>query len=266
MSTIRVTTNFNISLEFSAAPFHYRLFAWFIDVLVLVFYCLGAYKVIELLNSGRSADDDNVWAILMVLMLPFLTYHLICEVTLNGQSVGKRILGLRVVDEEGGRPGLGQFIIRWLIRTSDYMVIVIAIYAPVGFGGDASLFWQVAAAFCLLLTDIILVNASTKGQRLGDMLAHTMLIRTKEKAGIEETIYLQVREDYVPSFPQVMALSDRDINAMKGILDAAVKHGDYNLAFRAAEKIKHHLKIESALSPFDFLEVLMKDYNHLSAN
>jgi hypothetical protein len=77
---------------------------------------------------------------------------------------------------------------------------------------------------------------------------------------------LQVKDNYTPAFPQVMSLSDRDINALKGILDAAKKHDDYNLANRAAGKIKNHLKIESSMSAFDFLEILLKDYNYLSSN
>jgi hypothetical protein len=59
-------------------------------------------------------------------------------------------------------------------------------------------------------------------------------------------------------------LSDRDINAIKSILEIARRKGDYSMAENAATKVKNHLRIESNLSPFDFLEVLLKDYNYLS--
>ena len=36
------------------------------------------------------------------------------------------------------------------------------------------------------------------------------------------------------------------------------------MAEAAAYKIKTHLKIESAMPAFDFLDVLLKDYNYLS--
>ncbi len=268
MSAIKVSTAFNIHLEFTAAPFHKRLFAWLLDVVVLLLYAIGAFKLVWLLTSANApfaVSKETIWVLMMILMIPFFTYHVVCEIVLNGQSIGKRIMRLQVVTEKGGRPGIGQFIIRWVIRTSDYMVVVIAIYAPIGFGGNARFFWQVAAAFGLLVADIILVNTSKKNQRLGDILAHTILISTSEKAAIEDTIFLEVDEHYAPTFSQVMALSDRDINSLKSILDAAKKQGDYNLAERASEKLKAHLKIETQLSPFEFLEVLLKDYNHLSA-
>ena len=267
MSIIRVATNFNIDLEFAAAPFHRRFLAWLLDVCVLLLYFLFVSKVLWVSgdNQGALQNEEAQIVLQMILVIPALMYHFICEVLLKGQSVGKRIMDLRVVTEEGGRPSVGQLLIRWFIRTSDYMVILIMLYAPVGFGGDTQFFWQVAAAFGLLVADIILANSSRKNQRLGDMLAHTMLIRSQQKADIHETIFLEVREGYTPQFPEVMRLSDRDINALKGILDAAKKSDDYNLADRAAEKIKNHLHIQSHLSPFDFLEILLKDYNFLSA-
>jgi uncharacterized RDD family membrane protein YckC len=197
MSTIHVNTTFNIDLEFEAAPFHRRLFAWFFDIIVLIFDAYTAFQVLAYLS--RKSDEnsgESIAAVFMVLILPVLTYHLFSELPMNGQSIGKRIMGLRVVNENGGRPSISQFIIRWIIRTSDYMVIVIALNAPLGFNADQNFFLQVAAAYGLLVTDIILVNSSKKNQRLGDMLAHTMLIKTNQKATIHDTIFLQVKNNY----------------------------------------------------------------------
>ena len=36
------------------------------------------------------------------------------------------------------------------------------------------------------------------------------------------------------------------------------------MAMNAAERIKAHLQINSDMSPFDFLDTLLKDYNYLS--
>ena len=48
------------------------------------------------------------------------------------------------------------------------------------------------------------------------------------------------------------------------ILETARKKGDFNMAEAASYKIKAHLKIESTIPPFDFLDLLLKDYNYLS--
>jgi len=268
MSAIRIVTSFNIDLEFTAASFHRRLIAWILDVIVLLFYIYIVFKLIRSFENGAVSNDDEerTWAVVLLMIIPIITYHLLCEIFMNGQSVGKRIMGLRVVNENGGRPAISQFIIRWLIRTSDYMIVVILLYGPVAATQNMGFFWKISAAFALFMADVILMNSTQKHQRLGDILAHTLLIRTEEKADLQDTIFLQLKDDYRPSFPQVMVLSDRDINALKSILDTAKKHHDLQLANRAAEKIQVHLKIETNMSPFDFLEVLLKDYNYLSAS
>lgn len=265
MSVIRIMTNFNIELEFPAAPFHRRLFAWILDIIILFFYGWLAVNVMEWFDTNLG--NRSSLAVFVILLIPLLTYHLICEATMNGQSFGKKIMGIRVVNENGGQPGIGQLTVRWLIRTSDIMAFSLILSVPAAAAsGNGRFFWQVAIPLGLFMTDVILVNASKKQQRLGDMLAHTLLIKANQKHSIQDTVFLNIADTYKPSFPQVMQLSDRDMNSLKSILDTAKKRGDFNLAAMASEKIKNHLKIETSLSPFDFLEVLLKDYNYLSAN
>ncbi|HEV8285738.1 MAG TPA: RDD family protein [Chitinophagaceae bacterium] len=267
MGVIKVPTTFNIDLEFEIPEFHRRLFAWAIDIVFIYIYCRVAIAILS--RSISSADvfskDGlyNIWGLWMMILIPVFVYHLVCEISMNGQSIGKKIMGIKVVSENGGRPGISQFIIRWLIRTSDYIYVAIiytADYLP-----DKTIVLILLAIYApLTIIDIILVVSSKKGQRLGDILAHTILVSTKPRGSMEETIFMEVADNYVPVFPQIMKLSDKDINAIKSILDTARKKGDFNLAAMASEKIKSHLKIDSPMSPFDFLDTLLKDYNYLS--
>lgn len=269
MSVIRIATTFNIDLEFTAAPFGRRLLAWALDLLLQVFYLIIAFRFLHWLMRGMdpSSDNDyNLWAVMLLLMLPFFIYHFACELLLNGQSIGKRITGIRVVNTTGGRPSISQFVIRWLIRTSDYAVLLIILNGPYAVMFGSAFFSAMGASVLLLFSDVVLVNSTRLHQRLGDILAHTILISTKQSGAIEDTLFLQVAESYVPQFPQVMQLTDRDINSVKSLLDAANKRHDYDLAERAATKIKNHLSIKTDSSAFDFLETLLKDYNHLAAH
>lgn len=267
MGIVKVATSFNIDLEFEIPEFHRRLFAWLIDVAIQIIYLRIAVKLLSnsLSTSDFSSEDAqyNAWGLWMMIIVPIFTYHLICELAMNGQSIGKKIMGIRVVNENGARPGLSQFIIRWLIRTGDYTMIAI-ILLNVFILINKELLVFLGASLVLLLTDIILVVSSKKGQRLGDILAHTILVRTKTQGSMEQTVFMEVADNYIPVFPQIMKLSDKDINAIKSILDTARKKGDFNLAAMASEKVKSHLKIDSPMSPFDFLDTLLKDYNYLS--
>jgi uncharacterized RDD family membrane protein YckC len=267
MSLIRVATTFNIDLEFTAAPFGRRLIAWALDLLLQIFYLLLAFRTLRWIMKGLdpSSDNDyNLWAVMLLLMLPFFTYHFLCELLMNGQSVGKRIMSIRVVNTNGGRPSISQLVIRWLIRTSDYAVLMILLYAPYAMMFGTNFFSAMGASLLLLFTDVVLVNSTKNGQRLGDLLAHTLLISTKQTGSIEDTLFLHVEEKYIPKFHEVMRLTDRDINSIKSLLDTATRRQDYELAERASAKIKNHLSLQCNLSAFEFLETLLKDYNYLA--
>ena len=263
MAVLTLPTSFNIDLEFEVPEFHRRMFAWIIDLVLQVFYLIIAYRLYDeyvRAHVNEITFENEPW-IDRIIILPVILYHIICEITMNGQSVGKRLLGMRIVNENGGRASLSQFLIRNLIRTSDYMILIIIVYGRL-FG--PYIIWILLGSIGLLITDIILVVSNKKSQRLGDILAHTILVNTRAKGSMEETVFMEVADDYVPVFPQIMKLSDKDINAIKSILDTARRKGDFNLAAMASEKIKSHLKIDSPIQPFDFLDTLLKDYNYLS--
>jgi uncharacterized RDD family membrane protein YckC len=268
MGAIKVPTNFNIDLEFEIPEFYRRLLALLIDFIILFFYYKIAMKIFLWIQENNNVFEDDTWhnltAVWLILFLPMLMYHIILEITMNGQSVGKKIMGLKVVNENGGKPAISQFLIRWMIRDIWFFFLLLIGLQSASTSNGAEGVFMVIISLAYFITDIVLVVSSKKGQRIGDILAHTILIRTNTRSDIEETVFQEVADNYVPSFPQIMQLSDRDINAIKSILESARKKGDFQTAANAADKIKNHLKIESAMSPFDFLEVLLKDYNYLS--
>ncbi|HEY6505461.1 MAG TPA: RDD family protein [Chitinophagaceae bacterium] len=268
MSVIKVPTSFNIDVEFDIPEFYRRLIALLIDLLIQFFY----YKIAEQVfySIARSSDvfeidtQYNLGAVWVLFLLPILLYHAVLEITMNGQSVGKKIMSLKVVNENGGRPSISQFLIRWMIRDIWFLILLIIGIQATDAGDKGEGAFIIILVLGYFVTEIVLVVSSKKGQRIGDILAHTILIRTNAHTSIEETVFQEVADNYTPSFPQIMHLSDKDINAIKSILETAKKKGDFNIAATASEKIKAHLKIDSSMSPFDFLEVLLKDYNYLS--
>jgi len=268
MPLIKIPTSFNLDIEFEVAEFHRRLLAWLLDVFIQVVYIIIYYKIFnEIDRNNQYARPAGVVVLEIIFWMPVIFYYLVFEVITNGQSIGKKIIGLRVVNENGGRASISQFIIRWLIRVSDLMIIILLLILMISSGlafADPELRWFLIVIILLMFADIILVASSKKAQRLGDLLAHTIIVRTKAKGAIQDTVFLEVEDNYVPTFPQIMQLSDKDINAIKSILDTAHKKGDFQLASTAAEKIKNHLNITSAMNPFDFLATALKDYNYLS--
>ncbi|MFT3702328.1 MAG: RDD family protein [Agriterribacter sp.] len=260
MSKISIPTNFNIDLEFEATPFHIRMFSWIIDLVLLILYWIVAANLYgSIMGSGMGGYD--MWAVQLLILVPLYLYHLVCEVVFNGQSLGKKLLGIRVVNDNGGKASFSQYMIRWLLRSSDLMIPIILILIILRNSEYLKVLWITVVMF---IADLILIGTNKYGKRLGDLAAGTMLIMAKPKGNIEDTIFMEVEDSYIPAFPQVMRLSDRDINTIKGILDTGRKIGNAEMVENAAVRVKNVLAIQDQMSAFDFLDTLLKDYNYLS--
>jgi uncharacterized RDD family membrane protein YckC len=239
MSSIRIPTSFNIDLEFEIPEFHRRLLAWLIDSAIIILYWIMAYRILGSMLGNRGLNGHDNWSLVEITGIPPLLYYLLSEIWTDGQSVGKKIMRIRVINMNGGKPSLGQYVIRWLLRLVDLTITLGA-----------------GAFFSVIFTKY--------AQRIGDLAAGTIIISTNPKIGLEETIFMEIASDYVPRFPQVMQLSDRDLNTIRSLLQRARSSDNFDIAATASEKVKSVLKIESHMEPFEFLETLLMDYNRIS--
>ena len=254
MALVKMDTGFNIEVDFAISPFHKRLFAWMIDLMV----CWFIVKVSALLTG---IDSMFIWvspwslqgAIISLLVL---FYHLISEIAFNGKSLGKMALNIKVVTAEGGQPSLGQYLLRWSFRLLDFPLIILVMLA------QREIPWW---CFPLLFLGLICVIATKMSQRIGDLAAGTIVIDLKNDTSWQDTVFTEVEASYQPKYPKVMQLSDRDINTLKSIIENVKKKNDYDLSMRIADRIKSKLKMESDQDSLDFLETLLKDYNYYSA-
>jgi uncharacterized RDD family membrane protein YckC len=254
MLLVKLDTGFNIEVEFALSPFHRRFFAWLIDVTIQGTYLyLGA----KLLNGLVSIDwDSQIWGVVLYL-LPFIFYHLISEIMMNGQSVGKMVMQIKVMTLQGGEPSISQYLIRWLFRIIDFPILLFA-----GTLSGYSTWWVVLFIFA----GLICVIATPKSQRVGDLVAGTILIDLKKRTSWQDTVFTEVESTYQPRYPQVMQLSDRDINTLKNIIETVKKRNDYDLSIKIAYRIQSKLKMTSDQDSLEFLQTLLKDYNYYATN
>jgi hypothetical protein len=190
-------------------------------------------------GKGSGVDGHDSWSLVEITGIPPLLYYLLSEIWTAGQSVGKKIMRIRVINMNGGKPSLGQYVIRWLLRLVDFSITLGA-----------------GAFFSVIF--------SKYSQRIGDLAAGTILISTNPKIGLDETIFMEIASDYIPRFPQVMQLTDRDLNTIRSLLQRARSSDNFDIAATASEKVKSVLKIDSPMEPFEFLETLLMDYNRIS--
>ncbi len=252
MLQVKLDTGFNIEVDFMIAPFIKRFFAWLIDFIILLSWAIIIRKLVRI---GHEEDWMMPYWVIFLITLPALLYYPVLEILLNGQTVGKKAMQIKVIAADGGNPSISQFIIRWLFRLIDFP------YWILGAIMTGELPWWTAI---LLFGGIGCLIATPYTQRIGDVVAGTILIDTRNLTSWEDTVFTELKDDYQPRYPQVMQLSDKDINTLKGIISAVRRKSDYDLSIRIAARIRSKLHIEDEEDSLEFLQTLLKDYNYYS--
>lgn len=257
VAEIKIGTVFNIDLEFETAPLQKRIAAYAIDLIILTVYLIVwkyiLYDVFELHLGSHTGLDT------LVISLPMLLYPLLCEMYFHGQTIGKMLMNIRVISMNGGEPDVSQYIVRWTTRFFEWPFLFgYIVYS--GFDLFAYLF--VTILFGIFV--VIIIAMTDKNQRLGDLAAGTVVVNTKTSMNIHDTIFMEVQtNDYQVTYPEVMRLSDRDINTIQSVLKQSYKYGD-EIADKVARRIQEVLNITTKESSQSFLEKLLEDYNYLA--
>ncbi len=239
MDGIKISTTQNVELEYQAAGVGLRILATLLDGIFI-----GVYLTLVFLIIGLTADSHFMYrheylamTLLIIAFLPVMLYHFLSETFMNGQSFGKKIVGIKVVKLNGTQPGIGSFALRSLLRVIDM---------------------QLLSGLVALLS----VALSEKSQRLGDMAAGTTVIKLNSKITLRDTILYKEQSNYKIVFTQVELLSDKDVAIIKEVLDYAVVNNKPEAIKALADKVKAKMGVESTLKDDTFLKTVLLDYSH----
>lgn len=243
MSQIAINTSQNVNINFNIANVGDRMIAFILDLLIKVAYGIAVFYIFfNLLNLGYLLDGLDRWsvmAIYIMLLFPTVVYPVVLESLMEGQTPGKKVMKIRVVKIDGYQAGFGDYLIRWVFRIID-----------TSFAG---------------IVGLISIIVSKNNQRLGDIASGTAVISLKNNINISHTILENIKEDYIPTFPQVIALSDNDMRIIKDNYIKAVRVDDRQVISKLSDKIKSLLKLEidpTKMTERQFIGVIIKDYNY----
>jgi uncharacterized membrane protein SpoIIM required for sporulation/uncharacterized RDD family membrane protein YckC len=159
-ATVDVETPEQVLVSYTLAGVGTRGAAAMIDVVLMVVSTLALYyaaaKVPSFLPGARALRDSS-WVIAVAIIGQFLIfwgYYVAFEAIWDGQTPGKRLLGLRVVRNGGGGVDIGASAARNLVRIVDFM--------PVGY-----------------FIGMVSIIANQRNQRLGDLVAGTIVVRER---------------------------------------------------------------------------------------
>ena len=127
---------------------------WFVLFFVAIFVVAAATGQLETAANGLDADLEGTAASLALVLWLGLTigYHTVLEWRF-GQTIGKYLVGIRVVDDDGKAPSVGSSLARNVLRFLDWL----------------PLFYGVGIAAIVL---------SDRPKRLGDRVGGTLVVRT----------------------------------------------------------------------------------------
>ncbi len=154
LGRLEVETADHVVLRYDLAGGGNRGFAALFDFLLATLIFIGAFFVFATIAAAVGLERAAPFAGISLLLTFAIawSYFVLLEWLGNGQTLGKRIFGLRVIADDGAPAGFTAVLVRNLMRVVDFLP---------GFYG----------------VGLLAIVVSSKSQRLGDLAAGTFVVR-----------------------------------------------------------------------------------------
>lgn len=141
-----------VEFRFTLAGLYSRFLAWLLDSVIILVSTVGVVIGLNITMAAFPGFASALTAVVYFLL--DWGYGIALETMWSGQTVGKRVMSLRVIQESGVRIGFYHAALRNLARPVDRLPLMYLV------GGVSAL-------------------VSGSHQRLGDMLAGTIVVRER---------------------------------------------------------------------------------------
>ncbi|MCL1884690.1 MAG: RDD family protein [Defluviitaleaceae bacterium] len=216
MKTFTIITPSNIEVEYRLAGAGSRFAAYIIDfaiqILLIVTFAVIALWFFDRIifdNTDSSPSGMALGAFLVFSFVVQFGYFIFCELTMMGQSIGKKIFALRVIRENGQPLGFSQSLVRGLLRASLDMMYV----------------------------GLFIILFSKNHKRLGDMAAGTIVISEHHKKSDEpsllstNTVWPSFLPDPYSLTPEERSLTEEWLSRRDEMNDGGASVGDKLAAY-----------------------------------
>jgi uncharacterized RDD family membrane protein YckC len=254
-----------VSIQMPLAGIGSRFIALLIDTLIWLAGLLVLWVVFYVMLPGIGAFSriSAQWAVAIYVLTLFLLnwgYFTLFEAFWNGRTPGKRVAGIRVIQQSGRAIGLFESMARNIIRYVDQIPFFYAV-------------------------GVITMFVTRQHQRLGDLAAGTLVVRDREQetplwgetgartftapAFAPGTPAAEPRVPFVLPANGIARLSAADLEVMEGFfarrLDLSIATREA-LAHRIASAIeaKSGLEMPEGASVETFLEVAARQLRDLA--
>lgn len=238
MKGIEIKTAQNVLLEYELASLRDRIVAFLLDQLcisiVIFIFSLIFFSLFSFYGYMETVGS-------IFLFCVFLFYSLLFEVFNQGQSLGKKVMRIRVIKTTGEKANFYDYAGRWVFRMIDI--------------------W-----FSLGAIASMLIASSAKAQRIGDIASSTAVIKLVPgvRLYLNDILKIQSRETYQPVYVQAKQLAEEDVILIKSTIDRFKKYNNdahVDAVIQLTARVKSILEIRDH-TPDDvrFLQTIINDY------
>jgi len=203
--TLDIQTPENVAFGYQVAGIGSRFLASLLDTLIVgllqIVILVVLTLVIRAFDSSVFADQISAWVYAifgLVAAIFYWGYYVFFEMLWNGQTPGKRWVGLRVIRSDGTPITLSEALIRNLARLVDFL--------PAAYG-----------------IGIVTMFIDKQSRRLGDLAAGTLVVQdrapiTMQDLAVKRTVHLRPWANVsLEGFP-VERLTNNDLSLIENFL------------------------------------------------
>jgi uncharacterized RDD family membrane protein YckC len=151
-TTIEIITPENIAFQYRVAGPFRRLLAWLIDFVIRFFFVVAVGIAAILVGAFLQVSGLAIGVTFAIVFIVQWLYGGLFEAFWNGQTLGKRLVGIRVMSKDGQPISGFQAVLRNVLRAADMQ------------------------PFMLYMAGLFTATMTRRFQRLGDLAARTIVV------------------------------------------------------------------------------------------
>lgn len=241
LDKLSIDTPEQVALDFALASIGSRFLALAVDTLIqaAATIALAAVGFGAIVAFSLAFNSLNPWILAAALLIYFLIYQgyfAVFEAAWNGQTPGKRVVGLRVISVTGRPISVFEAILRNVVRIADQMPGVYAI-------------------------GIVSVFVTERNQRLGDLAAGTVVVHERAVDAADLELTLEPRA--AATVHGASQLVPEEVAVIELFLRRRAQLGNVERSRKAAQiadRIRARLGTAEKSDDEHFLEEVMTEY------
>ncbi len=252
-----ILTPEGVTLAVDVAPYSERVTAFLLDLVIWTIATVAFYLILALLIFGGISAFGATGGVIAFSILYFISffvrnlYFLYFELTWQGSTPGKRIVGIRVIDRRGGPLLPGAVIARNLTRD-------IEMFLPIGFlMGGAAGGWSNLALGVWLLLFAALPLFNRDRLRGGDLIAGTMVIALPKRVLLGDLVDTAASFSFTEA--QLKAYGTFELQILEALLRRPPSDDTTRLRRDVCDKICRKIDWDAKVPPRD-VDAFLRDF------